>query len=133
MTTLAGVHLKPDAAAPGANIRSSLDTGGYGNKSGTSMASPHVAGVAALVMTANPALIGEPVAVAQILRTTAIATTSAQDCGAFPGAQVPNAVFGHGRIDALAAVQAALALLPPAIFQDGFESVSTPPTPAQPK
>lgn len=38
-----------DLAAPGYYIYSTLRTGGYGNKSGTSMASPHVAGLAGLL------------------------------------------------------------------------------------
>lgn len=41
--------LKPDVAAPGGSIYSSINEGEYGTMSGTSMASPHVAGVAALV------------------------------------------------------------------------------------
>jgi len=40
-----------DVAAPGATIYSTLMNSGYGYKSGTSMASPHVAGLAALVFT----------------------------------------------------------------------------------
>ena len=42
-------------AAPGSNIYSTLRGGGYGNMSGTSMASPNAAGVAALVWSACPA------------------------------------------------------------------------------
>lgn len=42
-------QLKPDVSAPGGSIYSSLNDNTYGSMNGTSMASPHVAGVAALV------------------------------------------------------------------------------------
>ena len=42
-------QLKPDVTAPGGNIYSSFNDNSYGSISGTSMAAPHVAGVAALV------------------------------------------------------------------------------------
>lgn len=119
VTIDASNRLKPDIAAPGAGIRSSVPGGGYASLSGTSMAGPHVAAVAALVMSANPDLRGQPAAVEAILRETAIPTTSTQSCGAFSGASVPNAVFGDGRIDALAAVQRAFAEI--LLFRDGFE------------
>lgn len=45
---------KVDVAAPGHNIFSTIPGGGYGMKSGTSMATPHVTGGAGLILSAYP-------------------------------------------------------------------------------
>ena len=47
---------KIDFAAPGVSINGAKNGGGYTYKGGTSMASPHVAGAYALVMSVNPKL-----------------------------------------------------------------------------
>jgi thermitase len=83
-----------DVAAPGVDIYSTWPwVSGYFTKSGTSMAAPHVAGLAALIRSERPDL-----AVDQI---TQIITSTARDVED-PGW---DAVTGWGRIDAFAAVQ----------------------------
>ncbi len=88
-------EVKPHIAAPGVNVLSSVPGGVYAFSNGTSMATPHVAGLVALLRSANPTL-----SVAQI--TDLIAQT------AIPLAlPLPNNDSGWGRIDAFAAVAAA--------------------------
>lgn len=110
-------RLKPDISAPGSGVRSSV-RGGYSMFSGTSMAGPHVAGLVALLISAEPPLAGDPDAIEAIIRDTAVPLTTAQDCGGVLGSDVPNNTFGYGRIDALAAVMVARQT----VFRDGFET-----------
>lgn len=96
--------LKPDVVAPGVSIRSTVRDGGYSLSQGTSMAAPHVAGLVALLISANPTLAGDVDAIESILRDTAVSFTSTQGCGGDSSTDVPNNVFGYGRIDALAPI-----------------------------
>lgn len=102
-------RLKPNASAPGVNVRSVIRGGGFANLSGTSMAGPHMAGVVALIISANPKLAGNVETIEDIIESTAIVTTSDQTCGEFDGSLVPNAVFGYGIVNAYEAVQRAKA------------------------
>ena len=52
--------IKPQVVAPGTGIRSCVTGSGYAIKSGTSMAAPHAAGLAALLISAAPSLSGNP-------------------------------------------------------------------------
>lgn len=97
---------KPDLVAPGVNVRSSTVGGTYGTMSGTSMASPHVAGAVALLWSAFPALRGNVDATETLLQQTARHLTTTQGCGGDSATAVPNNVYGYGRIDVLAAYNA---------------------------
>jgi subtilisin family serine protease len=98
-------RIKPDIVAPGVNVRSALPGNSYGENSGTSMAGPHIAGVVALLWSAQPKLIGDIDKTEQILIETARPYDGGCDSG-----ELPNDDTGYGVVDAYAAVQAALAL-----------------------
>ncbi|MBC7885447.1 MAG: S8 family serine peptidase [Saprospiraceae bacterium] len=101
-------RLKPNIAAPGSSVRSSIKNGDYASFSGTSMAGPHIAGLVALLISANPQLAGEVDLIEDIIEQTSLHITSSQECGGVTGSAIPNNTFGYGRADALAAVNMAL-------------------------
>ncbi len=100
--TISTGEIKPNVSAPGVNIRSAWNDGGWKSISGTSMATPHVAGAIALLWSAAPTLIGELTQTAQLLDDTAI-DVSNLTCG---GTADDNNVWGEGRLDIKAAVDA---------------------------
>jgi len=105
-------QIKPDVSAPGVSVKSAFPGRKYGSLSGTSMAGPHVAGLAALLFSANPSLIGQVDKVEQIIRETSLPLYSSQVCSNISGGSYPNPVYGYGRVDALAAVKKALSITP---------------------
>ena len=86
--------IKPDIAAPGTNVNSTVIPEGYSGDtwSGTSMACPHVAGVATLMLEKNPSL--SPAGLDSLMELSAV------DIGV-PG---KDNIYGSGRLDAYAAV-----------------------------
>ncbi len=105
--------LKPNISAPGVGVRSATRTSdtSFGSMSGTSMAGPHVAGVVALLWSARPALLGDIAATKALLQNTAnpmVSVTATQPfCGGTAPTTIPNNYFGYGRVDVLAAYNAA--------------------------
>ncbi|ROS25929.1 S8 family serine peptidase [Cellulomonas sp. PhB150] len=104
-----GVHgslgvIKPDVAAPGTGISSAASGEGDAPHvlSGTSMATPHVAGIAALVVRAHPAWSSSQVKAAVMNTATHDVTTKPDGGGLKYGPQR----VGSGRVDALDAVNA---------------------------
>jgi subtilisin family serine protease len=92
--------IKPDVSAPGNGTTSTVNGTGYGSFSGTSGATPHVGGTAALLLSVNPNLtVAE---VSMILQTTSVEKGD-------PG---KDNRYGAGRIDAYQAYLLALSMIP---------------------
>ncbi len=103
--------LKPDVVAPGVAISSAKRGGGYVSYSGTSMATPHVAGAAALLRQIFPSLAPDEVKAAIL--------ESAADLSLDSWTQ------GSGRLDVLRAARDSLIITPPSL-SFGLDDVSQP-------
>jgi subtilisin family serine protease len=92
------------------------------------MAGPHVAGLAALLISGHPDLAGDVDRLERAISQSAVPLLSAQSCGDWPGDQSPNAVYGYGRIDAPAAVRFLVSprFWLPLVLSDGSPSLATP-------
>lgn len=112
-----GYQLKPDVLAPGVNILSSVPNNGYAAYSGTSMATPHVAGAALLLKQAHPNWSVQDIKAALM--------NTAKDLGQ------PAVAQGAGRIDIMAGIGARVLLEPESNVPTGslnfvFKSLADP-------
>ncbi len=109
--------LKPDIAAPGVNIMAqgyAIGASGearhlgYGQASGTSMASPHVAGAAALLRQKYPTWSNDAI------KSALMSTSEYMDIWNFDGSPAQPIDMGAGRLDVGAAMDPGVILDPPA-------------------
>ncbi|SIR95238.1 Serine protease, subtilisin family [Micromonospora avicenniae] len=87
--------LKPEISAPGVNITAAVPGGGYGTLSGTSMATPHVAGAAAILAQQHPDWTGQQLKAALTSSAVGISWES-----------TPSTRYGTGRVDLARAIAA---------------------------
>jgi subtilisin family serine protease len=97
---------KINLAAPGEAVYSTVPGGGYKLLEGTSMASPHVAGVAALIRSLNPKLNPAQVR-AQLAKQANDLPCPPGASGQCDGSAANNSFYGEGLVDAAEAVGAA--------------------------
>jgi subtilisin family serine protease len=120
-------RIKPDISAPGTNTRSSYNgsDSDYAILSGTSMATPHIAGAMALLWCARPQL-RHNISGSRTALNDAAFFLAYKQCGT-PGP--PNNVTGWGRVDILAAISPSPLQCLPCTLRTGTENFDgvTPP------
>jgi serine protease AprX len=123
-------RIKPDITAPGNPTRSSTNSSdsSYAFFSGTSMATPHIAGAVALLWNAIPSLRHQLSDSRDALNHSAVHISSTQ-CG---DAGPPNNVYGWGRVDILAAVGGGSPSPTPTPTATPSATPSATPTPSEP-
>jgi minor extracellular serine protease Vpr len=110
-------YIKPDLVAPGVFVNSTTLGGKYNLTSGTSFASPHVAGAAAIILQKYPGL--SPSDVASLLVTTTDPVTDAY------GNLFPISAAGSGRLNITRALESNLIISPHGlVFDLSFDNQS---------
>ena len=100
--------MKPDIVAPGLGVVSAFPGGEYASYSGTSMATPHVAGAVALLWSARPWLRHRVAATEDLLDRGARPLPGVvEGCGG-DYVEGPNNSWGHGLLDVVASVERAV-------------------------
>lgn len=101
--------IKPELSAPGVDIYSAwvpTETS-YRTASGTSAATPHVAGIVALLLSAKPDMTYDQVRSALLTTTkTKDLVSTGQVCGKVADTTFPNNHFGYGRVSAVEVLNA---------------------------
>jgi subtilisin family serine protease len=122
-----GDLIKPEISAPGTSINSSVPPAAYEEKTGTSMAAPHIAGVAALVLSARPELRGQPQAVKELL-TGSAKGLNPDRCGPSGDRDLNNSA-GYGLVQAEDSIVAALSATPrPTVTPTATPTLTVTPT-----
>lgn len=98
---------KISVAAPGESVYSTVPGGAYASQSGTSMAAPHVAGVAALIRSADPKATPDQVRAKLAAQADDLPCPSTAS-GECTGSAAVNSFYGQGLVDAAQAVGAAV-------------------------
>ncbi len=93
-----GTIIKPELVAPGNNVRAAIINGGYAKMYGTSIATPHISGLAALMKEQNPNATPSIIEKALINSATPLVDEE------YP--ESPNMGYGYGLPDAYKAVKA---------------------------
>ncbi|MGD6831037.1 S8 family serine peptidase [Sutcliffiella halmapala] len=88
---------KPDVSAPGVDVRSAVPNNNYDLMSGTSMATPHITGIVALLKQTNASLTIDQIE--DILTVSAIPLTDSEYSSS------PNYGYGHGFVNAYNAIK----------------------------
>ena len=91
---------KLELVAPGVGIHSTVRNNGYSDMTGTSMAAPHVSGVAALMWSQNPWVAYNNAKIREVLKNTAIDL----------GTSGKDKYYGYGKVNAYAAVTSGVVL-----------------------